>query len=77
RECRVEIGQDTLTGEKVFWEYGHKDLANRHLIIFGSSGQGKTYCIQGLLMSLADAQIRSLVIDYTNGFLPNHLETEF
>ncbi|ELL0577569.1 DNA phosphorothioation-dependent restriction protein DptH [Vibrio cholerae] len=76
-ECRVEIGQDTLTGEKVFWEYGHKDLANRHLIIFGSSGQGKTYCIQGLLMSLADAQIRSLVIDYTNGFLPNHLETEF
>ncbi|EOX3482618.1 DNA phosphorothioation-dependent restriction protein DptH [Vibrio cholerae] len=76
-ECRVEIGQDTLTGEKVFWEYGHKDLANRHLIIFGSSGQGKTYCIQGLLMSLADAQLRSLVIDYTNGFLPNHLETEF
>ncbi|EKO3692663.1 DNA phosphorothioation-dependent restriction protein DptH [Vibrio metschnikovii] len=77
RECRVEIGQDTLTGEKVFWEYGHKDLANRHLIIFGSSGQGKTYCIQGLIMSLADAQIRSLVIDYTNGFLPNHLEPEF
>ncbi|HFQ5312955.1 DNA phosphorothioation-dependent restriction protein DptH [Vibrio vulnificus] len=77
RECRVEIGQNTLTGEKVFWEYGHKDLANRHLIIFGSSGQGKTYCIQGLLMSLADAQIRSLVIDYTNGFLPNHLEPEF
>lgn len=76
-ECRVEIGQNTLTGEKVFWEYGHKDLANRHLIIFGSSGQGKTYCIQGLLMSLADAQIRSLVIDYTNGFLPNHLEPEF
>lgn len=76
-ECRVEIGQNTLTGEKIFWEYGHKDLANRHLIIFGSSGQGKTYCIQGLLMSLADAQIRSLVIDYTNGFLPNHLEPEF
>ncbi|MEZ8394577.1 DNA phosphorothioation-dependent restriction protein DptH [Vibrio cyclitrophicus] len=76
-ECRVEIGQNTLTGEKVFWEYGHKDLANRHLIIFGSSGQGKTYCIQGLLMSLADAQTRSLVIDYTNGFLPNHLEPEF
>ncbi|HIF9274304.1 TPA: DNA phosphorothioation-dependent restriction protein DptH [Photobacterium damselae] len=74
---RVEIGEDIYTGEKVYWEYGHKDLANRHLIIFGSSGQGKTYCIQGLLMSLADAQICSLVIDYTNGFLPNHLEPEF
>lgn len=76
-ECRVEIGHCTLSGEKVCWEYGHKDLANRHLIIFGSSGQGKTYCIQGLLMGLADSHIQSLVIDYTNGFLPNHLEPEF
>ena len=74
---RVEIGNDTFSGEKIYWEYGHKDLANRHLIIFGSSGQGKTYCIQGLMMSLADSNIRSLVIDYTNGFLPNHLEPEF
>ncbi|OLQ79850.1 DNA phosphorothioation-dependent restriction protein DptH [Photobacterium proteolyticum] len=74
---RVEIGSNTCTGEKVYWEYGHKDLANRHMIIFGSSGQGKTYCIQGLMMSMADSQIRSLVVDYTNGFLPNHLEPEF
>ena len=75
--CRVEIGTDTLSGEKVYWEYGNKDLANRHMIIFGSSGQGKTYCIEGLMMSLADSAINSLVIDYTSGFLPNHLEPEF
>ena len=61
----------------MFWEYGNKDLANRYLIVFGRSGQGKTYCIQGLLMEMAKAHCNSLVIDYTNGFLPNHLEDEF
>lgn len=76
-KCRVEIGTDVLSGDKVYWEYGNKDLANRHMIIFGSSGQGKTYCIEGLMMSLSDSSINSLVVDYTNGFLPTHLEPEF
>lgn len=76
-DCRVLIGQAIDNQKQVFWEYGNKDLANRHLIVFGRSGQGKTYCIQGLLMEMAKAHCNSLVIDYTNGFLPNHLEDEF
>jgi len=75
--CRVLIGQSVDNHQNVYWEYGHGDLANRHLILFGRSGQGKTYCIQGLLMEMAKASCNSLVIDYTNGFLPNHLEPEF
>lgn len=75
--CRVLIGQSLDSSEKIYWEYGNKQLANRHLIVFGRSGQGKTYCIQGLLMEIAKAHCNSLVIDYTNGFLPNHLEKEF
>lgn len=75
--CRILIGQAIDNQEPVYWEYGNKDLANRHLIVFGRSGQGKTYCIQGLLMEMAKANCNSLVIDYTNGFLPNHLESEF
>lgn len=75
--CRVLIGHSPKTQEAIYWEYGHKELANRHLIIFGNSGQGKTYCIQGLLMELAKHSINSMVIDYTNGFLPEHLEAEF
>ena len=71
------IGPAVDTSESIFWEYGNKQLANRHLIVFGRSGQGKTYCIQGLLMELAKAHCNSLIIDYTNGFLPNHLEEEF
>ncbi len=75
--CRVLIGHNPKTQEAVYWEYGHPGLANRHLIIFGNSGQGKTYCIQGLLMELAKHSINSMVVDYTNGFLPEHLEKEF
>ncbi len=75
--CRLLIGHSPKTQEAIYWEYGHKDLANRHLIIFGNSGQGKTYCIQGLLMELAKHAINSMVVDYTNGFLPEHLEPEF
>lgn len=75
--CRVLIGHSPKTQEALYWEYGHRDLANRHLIIFGNSGQGKTYCIQGLLMELAKHSINSMVVDYTNGFLPEHLESEF
>ena len=76
-DCRILIGQAIDNQKSVYWEYGNKDLANRHLIVFGRSGQGKTYCIQGLLMEMAKADCNSLVIDYTNGFLPNHLESEF
>src|SRR5690606_24429735 len=75
--ARVLIGDDQGSSGKVYWEYGHPELANRHLIVFGRSGQGKTYCIQGLLMELAKVKVKSLIIDYTNGFLPNHLEPEF
>ncbi|MBW3513354.1 DNA phosphorothioation-dependent restriction protein DptH [Shewanella sp. NKUCC01_JLK] len=76
-DCRILIGRAIDNLKPVYWEYGNKDLANRHLIVFGRSGQGKTYCIQGLLMEMAKANCNSLVIDYTNGFLPNHLESEF
>jgi DNA phosphorothioation-dependent restriction protein DptH len=74
---RILIGQAIDNSKPIYWEYGNKDLANRHLIVFGRSGQGKTYCIQGLLMEMAKVHCNSLVIDYTNGFLPNHLEDEF
>ena len=76
-DCRILIGNSPRSQEAIYWEYGHRDLANRHLIIFGNSGQGKTYCIQGLLMELAKYSMNSMVVDYTNGFLPEHLEPEF
>ncbi|MCD6304951.1 MAG: ATP-binding protein [Deltaproteobacteria bacterium] len=71
---RVFLGK-TITGERrIYWEFGHKGLHNRHMLIFGSSGMGKTYAIQCLLFELAKSGQNSLVVDYTNGFLPKQLE---
>ena len=74
---RILIGQAIDNLKPIYWEYGNKELANRHLIVFGRSGQGKTYCIQGLLIEMTKHQLNSMVIDYTNGFLPEQLEPEF
>ena len=73
---RVLIGKDQLT-QKVYWEFGNSQLANRHLLITGTSGQGKTYAIQTMLYELVQANISSVIFDYTEGFMPAQLEHEF
>ena len=74
---RVLLGQSTSGSRKVYWEFGHGELNNRHMLIFGSSGMGKTYTIQCLLFELGRSGQNSLIVDYTNGFFDNQLEGEF
>lgn len=76
KDIRVLIGTDKF-GSDIYWEFGHKQLANRHLLITGTSGQGKTYCIQTLLYELSKNNISSVIFDYTEGFTRNQLEPEF
>lgn len=76
-EVRVLIGKAENSEREIYWEYGNGDLANRHLLISGKSGQGKTYLIQCLLLELSKKGISSIIVDYTEGFLPNQLEPEF
>ena len=71
---RILLGETERGARKVYWEFGHRDLNNRHMLVFGTSGMGKTYAIQCLLCELAKAGQNALVLDYTNGFLPKHLE---
>ena len=73
---RVLIGNDKA-GNDVFWEFGNPLLANRHLLITGTSGQGKTYSIQTMQYELSKANISSVVFDYTEGFRLDQLEPEF
>ena len=73
---RLLIGARS-NGEPVYWHYGHPQLANRHLLIFGASGAGKTYGMQCLLAEMAQQRLRSIIIDYTDGFLPAQIETLF
>lgn len=76
-ETRIYLGKAENSNRKVYWEYGNKGLANRHLLIAGTSGQGKTYFMQCLLLELSKLGISNIVVDYTEGFLPNQLEPEF
>lgn len=75
-DIRVKIGKSKFN-EDVYWEFGHKQLANRHLLITGTSGQGKTYCIQTMLYELSKSNISSVIFDYTEGFTPDQLEPKF
>lgn len=76
-QVRVLIGEDIKTKEKVYWEYGHGDLPNRHILVSGNSGQGKTYGIQCMLLELAKNGISNVIFDYTDGFTEAKLEPEF
>lgn len=76
-ERRVLLGNVINSNHIIYWEYGNKKLANRHLFITGKSGQGKTYFVQTVLSEYATMNVDSLVIDYTDGFLPNQLDSQF
>lgn len=76
-DVRVLLGEDLRTKEKIYWEFGNKELNNRHLLISGNSGMGKTYCIQGLLYELAKQGISTVIFDYTDGFTEQKLDPIF
>ena len=74
--ARVFLGK-TRAGKEVYWEFGHAQLTNRHFLIFGNSGTGKTYAIQAILAELARHGQNGLIVDYTNGFINQQLRPEF
>lgn len=76
-DIRILLGKIKGSNQNLYWEFGHPKLPNRHLLISGKSGQGKTYFMQCLLYEMAKNQLDSLIVDYTDGFLETHLEPEF
>ena len=75
-DIRVLLGKDRLESD-VYWEFGNKGLSNRHLLITGTSGQGKTYGIQTMLYEISKTHISTVVFDYTEGFREDQLEKKF
>lgn len=74
---RMRLGEDIHTQTSFYWEFGHPELNNRHLLINGNSGCGKTYAIQTLLMEQAKQGISSVIFDYTAGFTATKLDPAF
>lgn len=75
-DIRVLIGKDRFENP-VYWEFGNEMLANRHLLITGTSGQGKTYAIQAMMHEALKHGISIVVFDYTSGFSSKQLEPKF
>ncbi|NLF02280.1 MAG: ATP-binding protein, partial [Anaerolineales bacterium] len=71
---RVLLGHRVPGNRPVYWEFGHEDLPNRHILVFGASGTGKTYTIQALLCEFGKAGQNALIVDYTSGFTTSQLE---
>lgn len=71
---RIFLGASTTGNRKIYWEFGHPELPNRHILIFGASGMGKTYTIQAILCELGIVGQNSLIVDYTNGFDDKQIE---
>lgn len=71
---RLLLGKVKGSSTDMYWEYGHKKLSNRHLLITGKSGQGKTYFMQTLLYEMSKNNLDSFVVDYTDSFLGSQLE---
>lgn len=76
-DIRLLLGNVEGSNHQIYWEYGNPELANRHILISGKSGQGKTYFIQCLLMELAAHNTSSIIFDYSGGFKKSKLEPEF
>lgn len=76
-DMRILLGKAEGSTKKIYWEYGNKGLANRHMLITGKSGNGKTYFIQCALKELVDNGVPAIIIDYTDGFKSSQLEAEF
>lgn len=73
--ARPLIGMEN--NQKIYWEFDHKQLSNRHLLIGGRSGQGKTYFIQSLLRDLSRSNKSAVVLDYSSSYTRTQLEPAF
>lgn len=73
----IHLGRNNKFQKNIYWEFGNPDLENRHMLIQGASGQGKTYFIQKILQQLSHNNIPSIIIDYTNGFKKKELDDNF
>lgn len=72
-KIRVYLGNSS-SGKKIYWEFGHPGLNNRHILLFGSSGCGKTYAMQCILSELAHAGAHNLIFDYTQSFTTREIK---
>ncbi len=73
---RALIGTVPHGNKKIYWEYGNPQLSNRHLLILGKSGYGKTYFMQCLIKEMSKNDIPTLIIDYSDAFMTAEIQDD-
>lgn len=73
----LPLGRIVGSTQTINWEYGNRELSNRHMLVSGKSGQGKTYFMQGLLLEMTKQNVSSLVIDYSDSYKIDQLNPQF
>lgn len=58
--------------EKICWDFGN--APNRHVLITGQSGMGKTYFMQSLLYEFVKKGLSPIVFDYSGSFTKGQME---
>ena len=66
---KIFLGTVRRRNEPVYWDISAKSsLTNRHILVLGSSGTGKSYAIKAIMGELSRKKSPTLILDYTNGF---------
>lgn len=73
---RALIGTIPHGDKKIYWEYGNRELSNRHLLILGKSGYGKTYFMQCLIKEMSKQDVPTIIIDYSDAFMTSEIHDD-
>lgn len=76
-DAKIHLGRD-IFGNSCDWLFGsdYKKMENKHMLVIGGSGSGKSYAIKCILYELAKIHQHSMIIDYTGGFTNSTLREE-
>jgi len=73
----VKLGTDD-NGNVAYWGYNDPKLKNKHLLVLGASGGGKTYALQKILKGLGELiEKSSIIFDFKPSFRNSDLESNF
>jgi len=70
---RILIGTDEK-GRRIYWSIGHSELVNKHMIVNGSSGSGKSTAVNLIIKELFNKNHNIVYVDFSRSDTPEQLE---
>lgn len=70
---RIFIGTDEK-GRSVYWSIGHDELANKHMIVNGNPGMGKSTAVNLVIKESFSKKQNIVYVDFSCSASPNRLE---